>query len=40
MPVINPLQALVDLQTLKNYPEWIVNPQPQLLRIRFLIFDK
>ncbi len=34
MPVINPLQALVHPQTQKNYPAWIVNPQPQLLRIR------
>jgi hypothetical protein len=34
MPVINPLQALVHAQTQKNYPAWIVNPQPQLLRIR------
>ncbi len=34
MPVINPLQALVHLQTQKNYPAWIVNPQPQHLRIR------
>ncbi len=35
MPVINPLQALVHSQTQKkNYPTWIVNPQPQLLRIR------
>jgi hypothetical protein len=36
MPVINPFQALVHLQTQKDYPAcWIVNPQPQLLRIRF-----
>jgi hypothetical protein len=35
MPVINPLQAIVHPQTQKNYPAWIVNPQPQLLRIRF-----
>jgi hypothetical protein len=35
MPVINPLQALVHPQTKKkNYPAWIVNPQPQLLRVR------
>jgi hypothetical protein len=34
MPVINPLQALVHPQTQKNYSAWIVNPQPQLLRIR------
>jgi hypothetical protein len=33
MPVINPLQALVHLQTQINYPAWIANPQPQLLRI-------
>jgi hypothetical protein len=33
MPVINPLQALVHLQTQKNYPAWLVNPQPQLHRI-------
>jgi hypothetical protein len=34
-PAINPLQALVHLQTQRNYPAWIVNPQPQLLRIHF-----
>ncbi len=34
MPVINPLQALVLAQTQKICPAWIVNPQPQLLRIR------
>ncbi len=34
MPVINPLQALVLPQTQINYPAWIVNPQPKLLRIR------
>ncbi len=34
MPVINPLEALVHLQTQKNYSAWIVNPQPQPLRIR------
>ncbi len=33
MPAINPFQALVHPQTQKNYPAWIVNPQPQLLRI-------
>ncbi len=33
MPVINPLQALVHLETQNNYPAWIVKPQPQLLRI-------
>ncbi len=38
MPVINPLQGLVHLQTQKNYPAWIVNPQPQLLRICFFFF--
>jgi hypothetical protein len=36
IPVINPFQALVHLQTQKgkkkNYPAWIGNPQPQLLR--------
>jgi hypothetical protein len=37
MPVINPLQALVNPQTQKKKkdPAWIVNPQPQLLRICF-----
>jgi hypothetical protein len=39
MPVINPLQALVHPQTQKNYPAWIVKPQPQLPRIR-LFFGK
>jgi hypothetical protein len=39
MPVINPLQALVHPQTQKHYPAWIVNPQPQLLRIR-IFFGK
>jgi hypothetical protein len=34
MPVINPLQALVHPQTQKKYSAWIVNPQPQLIRIR------
>jgi hypothetical protein len=38
MPVINTLQALVHPVTPKNYPACIVNPQPQLLRIR--IFGK
>ncbi len=33
MPVINPLQALLHPQTQTKYPAWIVNPQPQLLRI-------
>jgi hypothetical protein len=28
MPVINPLQALVNPQTQKNYPAWIANPNP------------
>ncbi len=32
--LINPLKALVHPQTQKNYPARIVNPQPQLLRIR------
>jgi hypothetical protein len=37
LPVINPLQAHVHPQTQKkNYPAWIVNPQPQLLRIRLI----
>jgi hypothetical protein len=36
MPVINHPQAFVHPQTKKkkNYPALIVNPQPQLLRIR------
>jgi hypothetical protein len=34
MPLINALQALVHPQTQKHYPEWIVKPQPQLLKIR------
>jgi hypothetical protein len=34
MPYINHLQALVHPQTQRNYPAWIVNLQPQLLRIR------
>jgi hypothetical protein len=33
IPVINPLQAFVHPQTQRNYPAWIVKPQPQLLRI-------
>jgi hypothetical protein len=33
MPVINHLHALVHPRTQKNYPAWIVNPQPQLLKI-------
>jgi hypothetical protein len=28
MPAINPLKALVHLQTQKNYPAWIVTPTP------------
>jgi hypothetical protein len=40
MPVINPLQALVHPQTQKNYLAWIVNPQPQLLKIRLFLVDK
>jgi hypothetical protein len=38
IPVINTFQALVHPQTQKNYPAWIVNPQPQLLRI--CLFDE
>jgi hypothetical protein len=34
MRVINPLQAPVHPQTQKNNRAWIVNPQPQLLKIR------
>ncbi len=38
MPAISPLQALVHPQTQKkNHAAWIVNPQPQLLRIRFFL---
>jgi hypothetical protein len=40
MPVINPLQALVHPQTQKNHPAWIVNPQPQLLRICLFFVDR
>jgi hypothetical protein len=36
MPIINRLQALVHLQTQKNYPAGIVNPQPQLLKIHII----
>jgi hypothetical protein len=39
MPVFNRLQALVHPQTQKGKkkdPAWIVNPQPQLLRICLL----
>jgi hypothetical protein len=35
MPVTNPLQALVHPQTQKNYPAWIVNPQPQFSKFAF-----
>ncbi len=38
MSDISPLQALAHPETQKNHPAWIVNPQPQLLRIR--LFDK
>jgi hypothetical protein len=35
MPAINPLKPLVRPQTQKNiYHAWIVNTQPQLLKIR------
>ncbi len=39
MPIINPLQALFHPQTQKkkNYPAWIINPQPQLLKIRLFL---
>jgi hypothetical protein len=40
MPVITPLQALVHPQTQKNYPAWIVKPQPQFLTIRFFCKKK
>ncbi len=40
MPVINPLQAFVHQQTQKNCPAWIVESQPQLLRIRPFFFGK
>jgi hypothetical protein len=40
MPVINRLQALFHTQTQKNYPAWIVNPQPQLLRICLVLVNK
>jgi hypothetical protein len=36
MPVINPLQALAHPRTQKKYAAWIVNTQPQLLRICLL----
>jgi hypothetical protein len=38
MLAINPLLALVHPQTQKNCPAWIVNPQPQLLRICLFFF--
>jgi hypothetical protein len=37
MLVIDGLKALVHPQTQKHYPAWIVNPQPQLLKIGFLV---
>jgi hypothetical protein len=40
MPAINPLQALVHSQTQKNYPAWIVNPQPQLLKICLFLVNR
>ncbi len=40
MPVINPLRAFVYPQTQKNYPAWIVYPQPQLLRIRLSLVNR
>jgi hypothetical protein len=40
MSVINPLQALVHPQTQKNYPAWIVNPQPQLLRMCLFLVNR
>jgi hypothetical protein len=40
MLVINRSQALVHPQTQKNYPAWIVNPQPQLLRIRLFLVNR
>jgi hypothetical protein len=33
MLAINPQKALVCLQAQNNLPAWIVNPQPQVLRI-------
>jgi hypothetical protein len=33
-------QALVHQQTQKNYPAWIVNPQPQLLTICLFLVKK
>jgi hypothetical protein len=35
MPVINPLQSLVHPQTQKNYPAWIVNPNPNFSEFTF-----
>jgi hypothetical protein len=35
MPVINFLQAPVHLQTQKNYPAWIVNPNPNFSEFGF-----
>ncbi len=40
MPFINPLQALVHSQTHKNYPAWIVNPQPQLFKICLFLVNR
>ncbi len=40
IPVINPLHALVRLQTQKDYPAWIVNPQTQLLIIRLCLVNR
>jgi hypothetical protein len=34
MPANNPQKALVHQQTQITSPAWIVNPQPQLLKIR------
>jgi hypothetical protein len=40
MLAIDPLQALVHPQTQKSYPAWIVNPQPQLLKIRRMLANR
>ncbi len=40
IPFNNPLQALVHPQTQKNYPAWIVNPQPQPLKIRLFLVNR
>jgi hypothetical protein len=40
MLVIDPLQALVRPHTQKIYPAWIVNPQPQLLRIHHFLVNR